>query len=80
MTAPEAARRGHVLCIRLDSLGDVLLTGGAVRAVAGTASRVTMLVAPSQTAAAALLLRRFWARGDGWISAGETWPEGATRA
>ncbi len=32
------------------------------------------------TAAAALLLRRFWARGDGWISAGETWPEGATRA
>jgi ADP-heptose:LPS heptosyltransferase len=55
MTAPEAARYGHVLCVRLDSLGDVLLTGGAVRAVAGAARRVTMLVAPTQTTAAALL-------------------------
>ena len=55
MTAPDTARHGHVLCVRLDSLGDVLLTGGAVRAVAGSASRVTMLVAPGQTAAAALL-------------------------
>ena len=44
-----------MLCVRLDSLGDVLLTGGAVRAVAGAARRVTMLVAPGQTAAAALL-------------------------
>lgn len=55
MTAPDAARHGHVLCVRLDSLGDVLLTGGAVRAVAGAARRVTMLVAPGQTAAAELL-------------------------
>ncbi len=31
VTAPEHARRGRVLIARLDSLGDVLLTGGAVR-------------------------------------------------
>jgi ADP-heptose:LPS heptosyltransferase len=46
---------GHVLCVRLDSLGDVLLTGGAVRAVARSAGKVSMLVAPTQAAAAALL-------------------------
>jgi ADP-heptose:LPS heptosyltransferase len=46
---------GHVLCVRLDSMGDVLLTGGAVRAVARTAERVTMLVAPGQVGTAALL-------------------------
>lgn len=46
---------GHVLCVRLDSMGDVLLTGGAVRAVARTADRVTMLVAPGQVGTAAML-------------------------
>lgn len=55
MTAPPSARRGHVLAVRLDSLGDVLLTGGAVRALAAGADRVTLLVAPGQEAAAALL-------------------------
>ena len=54
MTAQPAAR-GHVLAARLDSLGDVLLTGGALRALAGSADRVTLLVAPGQEAAAALL-------------------------
>lgn len=44
-----------MLCARLDSLGDVLLTGAAVRAVAESASTVTMLVAPAQAEAAALL-------------------------
>jgi ADP-heptose:LPS heptosyltransferase len=43
-----------VLCARLDSLGDVLLSGAAVRAVARSAE-VTMLVAPAQAEAAALL-------------------------
>ncbi len=42
--APESARRGHILIARLDSLGDLLLTGPAVRAVAGSAAKVTMLV------------------------------------
>jgi len=55
MTASPVTRPGHVLCVRLDSLGDVLLAGGAVRAVARSATRVSMLVAPDQAAAAALL-------------------------
>ena len=45
----------HVLCVRLDNAGDVLLTGPAVRAVAAAADRVTMLVAPQGEAAARLL-------------------------
>lgn len=52
-TLPSGAR--HVLCARLDSLGDVLLTGAAIRAVAESADTVTMLVAPAETSAAALL-------------------------
>lgn len=46
---------GRVLVARLDSLGDVLLTGGAVRAVAKSASSVTMLVGAGRTAGARLL-------------------------
>ncbi|MEH3156968.1 MAG: hypothetical protein PGN29_17170, partial [Gordonia paraffinivorans] len=46
---------GHVLVVRLDSLGDVLVTGPAVRAVARTADRVTMLVGPRGLSAARLL-------------------------
>jgi ADP-heptose:LPS heptosyltransferase len=52
---PVEGHRGHVLLVRLDSMGDVLLTGGAVRAVAGSASRVTMMVAPAQEPVARLL-------------------------
>lgn len=46
---------GHVLVVRLDSLGDVLLCGPAVRAVAEHADRVTMLVSSRGASAAALL-------------------------
>ena len=35
MTAPDRVRRGRMLLARLDSLGDILLAGPAVRAVAG---------------------------------------------
>lgn len=45
----------HVLLARLDSDGDVLLAGPAVRAVAASATRVTLLVAPSGEHAARLL-------------------------
>lgn len=45
----------HVLVARLDSHGDVLLAGPAVRAVAAGARRVTLLVGPRGLAAAALL-------------------------
>lgn len=55
MSAPLSARRGRVLIARLDSTGDVLITGGAVRAVAGEAASVTMLVGPGQAEAARML-------------------------
>jgi ADP-heptose:LPS heptosyltransferase len=45
----------HVLVVRLDSLGDVLLAGPAVRAVAAGAGRVTLLAGPQGRAAAELL-------------------------
>ncbi len=44
-----------MLLARLDSMGDVLLAGPAVRAVAETASHVTLLVARGQRATAELL-------------------------
>ena len=55
MTAPDRVRHGRMLLARLDSLGDVLLAGPAVRAVAGTAAQLTMLVGAARTAAARLL-------------------------
>jgi ADP-heptose:LPS heptosyltransferase len=45
----------HVLVARLDSDGDVLLAGPAVRAVAAGAGQVSLLVGPRGRAAAALL-------------------------
>ena len=54
-TAPAGARRGRVLIARLDSTGDVLLAGGAVRAVAADASSVSMLVGPGEATTAQLL-------------------------
>ncbi|MBD0290854.1 MAG: glycosyltransferase family 9 protein [Thermoleophilia bacterium] len=45
----------HVLAARLDSAGDVLLTGPAIRAVAAGADRVTLLCGRRGRVAAALL-------------------------
>lgn len=45
----------HVLVVRLDSAGDVLLSGPAVRAVAAGARKVTYLCGPRGRAAAELL-------------------------
>jgi ADP-heptose:LPS heptosyltransferase len=45
----------HVLAVRLDNDGDVLLAGPAVRALAAGASRVTLLCGPRGRMAAALL-------------------------
>ena len=45
----------HVLAVRLDSAGDVLVTGPAVRALAAGAGRVTFLAGPGGRAAAELL-------------------------
>jgi len=52
MTAPQG---GHVLVARLDSVGDILLGGPAVRAVAASAAKVTMLVGRGRSAVARLL-------------------------
>jgi ADP-heptose:LPS heptosyltransferase len=45
----------HTLVARLDRLGDVLVCGPAVRAVAAAGDRVTMLVSPAGAPAARLL-------------------------
>jgi ADP-heptose:LPS heptosyltransferase len=45
----------RVLCVRLDSAGDVLLAGPAVRAVASGATEVVMLAGPLGEASARLL-------------------------
>jgi ADP-heptose:LPS heptosyltransferase len=45
----------HTLVVRLDSAGDVLLAGPAVRAVTAGSDRVTMLAGPPGAAAAGLL-------------------------
>ncbi len=51
----KAPQDGKVLLARLDSMGDVLLTGPAVRAVAAGSSSVDMLVGPRGRTAAELL-------------------------
>ena len=53
--AGTAPRGGRVLVARLDSMGDLLLAGPAVRAVAETASHVTMLVGAGHAGVAELL-------------------------
>ncbi len=45
----------HVVVARLDNMGDVLLAGPCVRAVAAGADRVTMLAGPHGTSAARML-------------------------
>ncbi|MDB5308000.1 MAG: glycosyl transferase [Gemmataceae bacterium] len=46
---------GRVLAVRLDAMGDLLMTGPAVRALARPGRRVTLLTSPAGAAAAALL-------------------------
>jgi histidinol-phosphate phosphatase family protein len=57
LVTPAAGRPrgGAVLVVRSDSLGDVLLTGPAIRAVAAGADRVVLLCGPQGRAAAELL-------------------------
>ncbi len=45
----------HVLVVRLDSMGDMLAAGPAIRAVAAGADRLTVLAGPEGAAAARLL-------------------------
>jgi len=55
VTSPDGGSQPHVLLVRSDSAGDVLLTGPAVRAVAAGAGRVTFLAGPRGAEAAGLL-------------------------
>jgi ADP-heptose:LPS heptosyltransferase len=61
----------HLLMARMDSVGDVLLAGPAVRAVAAGAARVSLLVSPRGEAAARLLpgVDRVIVGRAGWIEA-----------
>lgn len=52
---PGRARGPHVLAVRLDNLGDVLLAGPAVRALASRARRLTLLCGPDGAAAGRIL-------------------------
>jgi ADP-heptose:LPS heptosyltransferase len=74
------SRQGrHVLVARQDSLGDVLLAGPAVRAVAAGAGRVTLLCGPRGRAAGELLpgVDEVVVAHAGWIDAE---PRPVTRA
>src|SRR5919197_3218516 len=58
MTAPEAWERAtNVLCVRLDQLGDVLMTTPALRALKESrpGRRLTLLTSPAGAAAAGLV-------------------------
>src|SRR4051794_33731068 len=52
--SPEVAVK-HSLVVRLDSMGDMLICGPAIRAVAAGTDRVTVLCGPQGAAAARLL-------------------------
>lgn len=55
MSGRAPGARPRVLAVRLDSFGDVLVTGPAVRAIAAGASHVTVLCGPQGAPAADLL-------------------------
>jgi lipopolysaccharide heptosyltransferase II len=49
------AQAREILCVRLDSIGDVLMTGPAMRALAAGGRRVTLLTSPAGAAVAQLM-------------------------
>lgn len=57
MSATDWTRAANVLCVRLDSIGDVLMTGPALRALreTGPARRITLLTSRAGAEAAALM-------------------------
>ena len=57
MSATDWTRAANVLCVRLDSIGDVLMTGPALRALRETspARRITLLTSRAGAEAAALM-------------------------
>ncbi|GAA2518422.1 HAD-IIIA family hydrolase [Pilimelia columellifera] len=55
VASARPGRGGHVLAIRADSLGDMVVTGPAIRALAAGADRLTLWCGPRGRAAAELL-------------------------
>lgn len=57
MTNPDWTAACNLLCVRLDTIGDVLMTGPALRALrqANPRRRITLLTSPAGAAAAALM-------------------------
>jgi lipopolysaccharide heptosyltransferase II len=49
------AQAREILCVRLDSIGDVLMTGPAMRALAAGGRRITLLTSPAGAAVAQLM-------------------------
>ena len=45
----------RILCVRLDSMGDVLMTGPAIRALRGPGCRITLITSPGGAEVAALM-------------------------
>ena len=68
----STVRRDGILAVRPDGLGDVLLTGPAVRALAASGRAVSFLAGPAGTEAAALLpgVTRVLAETLPWIDPG----------
>lgn len=70
----------HTLVVRQDNLGDVLLAGPCIRAVAAGSDRVTLLVGPRGSAAAALLphVHEVVEWEAPWIDPDPSWPGSAS--
>lgn len=67
----KGSARPHTLAVRLDSAGDVLLQGPALRALAAGSRRVTLLCGPRGVDAAALLpgVDEILTYDAGWVAA-----------
>src|SRR4051794_26150980 len=63
----------HVLCVRLDAMGDVLMTTPAIRALKGSrpGRRITLLTSPSGEAVAKLVpeIDDCWVYESPWMKA-----------
>jgi lipopolysaccharide heptosyltransferase II len=81
MSREEAwGRAEHVLCVRLDAMGDVLMTTPALRALKESAPgrRVTLLTSPSGAAVAPMLpeVDDCWVYEPPWMKAAPHRPDG----
>ena len=62
--AEQWSRTRHILVVRLDNMGDLLMTTPAIAALRGKDRHITVLPSPSCAAAAPLLPERHVPEGD----------------